>query len=149
MCLRIPCLSSFLVSLWLFFGNGIITSNLLSFFFVQWSGNFEALVNLKGQVCWSNQISQFSLSAETWCYVSWQGIFDTGLQRRSGYVALGCKGGMCFAVACHSVVWSLLTGQCCGFASPCWPHELAFRSVGLRQTEYFYSYKDRLKWSRV
>lgn len=149
MCLRIPCLSSFLVSLWLFFWEWHYYQQPPELCFVQWSGNFAALMNLKGQVCWSNQISQFSLSAQTWCYVSWQGIFDTGLQRRSGYVALGCKGGMCFAVAFHSVVWSLLTWQCCGLASPCWPHELACRSVDLTQTEYFYSYKDRLKWSRV
>lgn len=38
-----------------------------------------------------------------------------------GPVALGCKGGICLPVAWHSVVRSLLTGQCCGLAGlMCW-----------------------------
>lgn len=57
-------------------------------------------------------------------------------------MALGCKEGMCFAVACHSVAVSLLTGQCCSLASPCCPRVLACRSVDLIQTEDSDLYKD-------
>lgn len=136
-----------------FVGNSIITSNLLVFLFCRDMAILPTLWTRKAKCAGvirfpsSSQCSRRLMPSLLTGYFWYRTTEKTWLC--GGPVALGCKGGMCFAVARHSVVWSLLTGQCCGLASLCWPHELPCWSLALIQTEYSYLYKDGVKWSRI